>query len=129
MHSLKVLKAAIDKLVDESDRIECCISAGLFGLILKIMHKHHKSVTVQNLGLTCFFSLMGGGSLTDNFPLSCREIRPVDMSSSTRSVILATILSLLSVSAASGAGLRTLVSGLALVADHYNLEMNPMQKK
>ena len=126
MHSLKVLKVAIDKLVDECDRIECCIS-GLFGLILKLMHKQSKSVTVQNLGLTCFFSLMGGGTLTDNFPFASSEIGPADLSSSARSTILATILSL--ESNRECGGLKTIVDGLECVADNYNLEMSSSQKK
>ena len=126
VHSLKVLKVAIDKLVDESDRIECCF-AGLFGLILKLMHKESKSVTVQNLGFDCFFSLMGGGTLADNFPLHPADVQPAGLSRSTQSTILATILSL--VSARESGGLKTMVDGLGCVADNYNLEMTSTQKK
>lgn len=121
-----MLKAAVDKLVDESDQIDCCVS-GLFSLILKLMYKQNKSVTVQNLGLTCFFSLMGGGAITDTFALPSSEIRPIPLSSSTQSIIMATVLSLVSVTECGG--LKTIVDGLGCVADNYNFTMTSKQKK
>lgn len=126
VYSLRALKSGIEVMESESDRSECCIS-GFFTLFLKLMHIAPTSCMLQCWGLDCFFQLMGGFGVHDTLPLPPNESRPEPMSDSTRSLILATVLSL--ASATEYGGLKSIVDAILCIVEYYHTQMGAGHKK
>ena len=127
VYSLRLLRAGIGKLSRDIDRIDCCLSCGLFSLILQLMRQEKTSAVLQSTGLECFFSLMGGTAIDSSLPLPSTEIRPEPLSESTRFAILAAVVSLVSVPEQKG--LKTIVEAIDCVASNYRTLRSHSQKE
>ena len=126
--ALRALRNGAQLLKSETDRQELCVT-GLFTLILRLMHVEPKSCILQCISLDCFFALMGSFGIHHSLPRpnSERERKQELLSEPTRSLIIATVLSLSS--STEYGGLKSVVDAMFVVLEQYNLGMNATQKR